>query len=788
MKMEDSQLITAIEQYESQAVSYTGLQDDREEALDYYLGEPLGNEVPGRSQVIARQVWDTVEWLKPQLADIFTSGEEVVAFSPRSPEDVKAAEQETDYINHIITQRNNWFEIWYSWTHDALIQKNGYVKAYWDDAEDITCEKYSNLTDDEFALLSMSQDIEITEHEVILGGYGPIHTVEIERKKPRNTVKIDNIPPENIKVDHHARALSLQDPRTSFVEHSEMKTISEVRAEGLEVDDDINDGGVNDWEEQRRDKENPWRDNEGQESDPSMRRVRVRECWIRCDYDGDGRAELRHVIVIGTTVLYNEDCDSVPIVALCPIPLPHQHNGLSLSDAVMDLQRIQTALLRGALDNQYLANNGRYGIDENTVNLDDMLDSRPGGVVRVNGPAAASIMPLTHPTNGSIAIPMMEYVDNLAQKRTGVNERSQGIDANSLNNNAGVAANNSMISASQQRIKFIARIFAETGVKQLFQLVHELTLKNSRQQEIIQLRGEWVPVDPRTWTKRNDMVISVALGSGDRPQQIAFLSQLRMMQMEMAPMGLATPKHLYNTVTRMARAAGYKDANEFWNDPSKSEPPQPPQDPKLMIEQMKQQNEVHKFQAEQQMTASIEQIRTQAKLKETQMQLELQASNDARDAERERNKAVMDAQMEQLRIESEQKMAMLKAEVDKYKADLDSQTKLTIAGMNNEQSMTLARESNQNTIDGAATEKAGGLRDDIINNVHGMVSDLATSLGEALQQQLQHVDKSTSAIIEQVSRKPVKKVIRENGKITGVEIDGVFNPVKRGPTGQIEEI
>jgi len=664
MKMEDSQLITAIEQYESQAVSYTGLQDDREEALDYYLGEPLGNEVPGRSQVIARQVWDTVEWLKPQLADIFTSGEEVVSFSPRSPEDVKAAEQETDYINHIITQRNNWFEIWYSWTHDALIQKNGYVKAYWDDAEDITCEKYSNLTDDEFALLSMSQDIEITEHEVILGGMGPIHTVEIERKKPRNTVKIDNIPPENIKVDQHARALSLQDPRTSFVEHSEMKTISEVRAEGLKIDDDISDGGVNDWEEQRRDKENPWRDNEGQESDPSMRRVRVRECWIRCDYDGDGRAELRHVIVIGTTVLYNEDCDSVPIVALCPIPLPHQHNGLSLSDAVMDLQRIQTALLRGALDNQYLANNGRYGIDENTVNLDDMLDSRPGGVVRVNGPAAASIMPLTHPTNGSIAIPMMEYVDNLAQKRTGVNERSQGIDANSLNNNAGVAANNSMISASQQRIKFIARIFAETGVKELFEGIMHLVSKYQQKERIIRLRGTYVTVDPRTWANKFDISINVGLGNGNRDQQMAMLQMVMAKQEQMiGQYGPANPFVSFGqyrgTLGRMVEAAGFKDSAEFFkpispeqdqqlsNPQPQQEPPMPPEVQAFMAKtQAEIQAQQAKFQADMQMQQAKMQADMQFEREKAALELQLQREKAAAELEIMREKEASKLQLE----------------------------------------------------------------------------------------------------------------------------------------------
>ena len=189
MKMSESQLLAALETFENQSVGV--IQDDRVEALDYYLGRPMGNEVEGRSQVIARQVWDTVEWLKPQIADIFTSGEEIVAFAPRGPEDVKAAEQETDYVNHLITQRNNWFEIWYAWTHDALIQKNGYVKAYWDDAEDTTCEEYNGLTADEFALLQMAEGIKITEVEEEQDPMtGQVtYDVEVERTRPRNVVK-----------------------------------------------------------------------------------------------------------------------------------------------------------------------------------------------------------------------------------------------------------------------------------------------------------------------------------------------------------------------------------------------------------------------------------------------------------------------------------------------------------------------------------------------------------------------------------------------------------------------
>jgi hypothetical protein len=707
----DKLLIAAIEQHEANAETYGNLQEDRTEALDYYLGKPLGNEVEGRSQVINRTVWDTVEWLKPQLADVFCSGEEIVSFAPRGPEDTQAAEQESEYVNYLITQRNPWFEIFYNWSHDALIQKNGYVKVYWDDAEDITSERYQDLTNDEFLLLSQDKDIEIVEHEERAVSFDPagafvevLHTVKVERKKPRNVVRIENVAPEHVRVDQHARSVSLQDHRVSFCQHAEMKTISELRQEGFDVPDDINDGGdgVGDWEEDLRDDYTPFRDREGEASDPSMRRVKVRETWIRFDKDGDGKAELLHCIVVGTEVLHCEETDHIPLVSLCPTPLAHRHYGLSVADAVMDLQRIQTALLRGALDNQYLANNGRYGVNTRVVNMDDMLDSRAGGIVRVEGEVGQAFFPLTHPTNGQIAIPMMEYVEKIAQRRTGVSEMSQGLDPNALNNQAGAEANSRMMTAGMQRVKFIARVFAETGVKALFQLVHQLTLKHSRQTEMVRLRGQWVPIDPRTWVKRNDLAINLTLGTGDKPQQIMMLQQIGAMQKDAMVLGIARPKNVFNTAVRLTQLMGHRDWSQFCTDPGE-EPMKPPQDPKIVVEQMRMQSDVQRFQAEAMLQREIESIRAQAKHQETQLQLELQAANDARDSDREALKAQYDRDLEALKIDQAERIKAAELAHDRWKtefeagvqlqqAQMSAQTTLTTATMSAEKDITLSRE------------------------------------------------------------------------------------------------
>jgi hypothetical protein len=624
-------------------------------------------------------------------------------------------------------------------------------------------------------LLMQAQDVEIVEQAETFDMVGnPAYTVKIRKTKPRDITKIVNLPPEYVLVSQNAKGLSLNDTACDFVEHREYKTISQLREQGFDVEDDISDSGdgVGDWEADLRDDYTPFRDNnrDGAGGDPSMRRVKVRECWIRVDYDEDGMAELRHVIVVGTTILLNEDADCVPIVALCPTPLSHRHNGLSVADAVMDLQRIQTALLRGSLDNQYLANNGRFAVDVNTVNLDDMLDSRPGGMVRVEGNVGASFYPLTHPTQGAQVVPMMEYMDKIAQKRTGVSDQTMGLNPNALNNQAGAAANMATITAAQQRIKFIARIFAETGIKALFQLVHGMTLKHSRQAQMVEMRGQWVPVDPRQWVTRTDMTVTVGTGIGDKPQQIMFLTELAKSQIQLAGQRFATPGQIYNTLARISKLSGFKDPAEFWTNPEKL-PPAPPQtDPQVMAEQMRMQADVQKTQATMQMEMQKIQMQNEAKMAEIRANLELQASNDARDRETDQINAQLRAELEAAKIQNDQMIAQMKNEIDKYKADLDAQTKLIIASM-----------STQGTVDVAANAQAQEAQNAMLMQVQQTAAGIINMMNQRNGELQQVIGGLQNSVLNQS-----KRIVRdENGRAIAIEVGGVQTPIQRGPDGRV---
>lgn len=648
--MDDRELVRAIEALETAATD-GALADNRTRALDYYRGENVNPAPEGRSQVVDRSLYDVAESLKGPILKLFLSGDEVVKFTPRGPEDIQAAEQETAYVNWAITEKNDAFSVFSGWLHDALLQKNGYVLASWKEQE-YEREQYKGLTLEEAQLVLQSPNVELKEVKEEADDYGNV-TVDltIERESEPGFVRIENVPPESVLVDPNATKVCLK--YANFVERREEMTISALREMGFDVDDDISDSGTNeeDFELEHR-KERTWQlRDEDVEPDPSMRRVKVREVWIRTDYDGDGEAELRHVIVVGTTILLNEEADLIPLVAFSAKPLPHQHYGESLFDELKEIQDVKTALLRGVLDALYLANSPRFAVNRDRTDLDDMLVSRPGGLVRVDGDPMGAILPLTTAYNPAPALNAMEYMDVVRETRTGVTRVGTGLDPNALNKTAsGIAM---LQGAQSQRIELVARHFAQS-VTELCSVVHALTLKHSRRASLIMLRNKWVPVDPRQWTTRKDMSISVGLGTGNRQEQNAFL--LQMLQLAIGPgvqLGFSAPDKLFAMLSKLTNNAGFRNAEEFWTNPA-DKPPQaeqpPPPDPKLIEVQQKAQIEAQKLQ-----------IEAQAGQQKTQAEMALEQQRAAQRMELERQKAEADAALA------------------RYKAELDAQVALEVA-------------------------------------------------------------------------------------------------------------
>jgi hypothetical protein len=598
-KVTDEELLARVQGEITDSLGYNDtVSKQRESAMDYYYALPFGNEVEGRSQYVDSSVMDTIEWIKPSLMRVFASGDEMVTFEPHGPEDVESAEQATDYVNHIFTKDNNGWEILYTWFTDALLQKNGIVKVWWDDYEDWNREEYNGLDEQEFNLLIMSPDIEVMEHTPYVDDYGAKHDVVIKRTSYTGRVKIENVPPDEFLISREAK--DIQDAR--FVCHRVRKTLSELRL--MYPDEDLDPremgGGDDDMAAFSSERLSRYEFDDSanyfegwgsqSDSEEALRTYWLHESFLKTDYDGDGIAELRKVCSVGSKILANDPIDKIPFVSITPVKIPHKFFGLSIADLIMDLQLIKSTLMRNLMDNMYNQNFGRYAVLEGQANLDDLLSQRPGGVVRVKSPNA--IMPLATPQLEPSSFQMLGYLDQQRESRSGVNKYSQGLNDNALTSHTTATAVNATMTAAQSRVELIARCFAETGVRDLMRCIYELVLKNQDKERVVKLRNKWVPVRPDMWRDKMDCTVAVGIGNGNRDQQLMHLTTMLQFAGDAMRGGLniVNEKNLYNMGAALVKNMGFQNVDDFLTNPDMVPPqPNPEEQEKMMEMQVKQQ-------------------------------------------------------------------------------------------------------------------------------------------------------------------------------------------------------
>lgn len=645
--------------------------EQRKQALQAYLRQPYGNEVEGKSSIVTGEVAEAIDGALPSLVRIFTASDELIVADPVNPGDEAGAKQVTDYLNWIVLKDNPGVILFHDWFKDALLQKNGIVKAYWEDKTDVSKEKYQGLTDDELALLLQDPDIEIVSQDItstpvvdpamaqaieVAGGMVPMfntHDVTIKKTNKSGKVTIENVPPEEFLISKKARTV-LDAP---FVAHRRLMRRGDLIAMGFDkkIVESLGTGDDLDYTPERVTRfsagEQP---SDFESNDPSMQDIEVFECYIRTDMDDDGIPELRQVFYAGNEILSEHECDYVPFYSICPLPIPHKFFGNSLADRTTDLQLIKTTITRQMLDNLYLTNNARVVAVEGQVNLDDLLTSTAGGVIRAKSPAA--VQQLNVQNVAAQSFPMLEYLDRIQAKRTGVSDASQGLDPSILQN-VTAAAVASMQQAGAGKIELIARIFAETGVKDLFRGILHLVTKYQQKEKIIRLRGQFVAIDPRTWANEYDISVNVGLGAGNRQEQMAMLAMVLQKQEQiLGAYGMAnpyvSPAQYRNTLGRMVEAAGFRDSAEFYKpipvelDQQLQAPQQPQPNPQVQI-------------AMAQVQADI-----QAKQAKAQADIQLAREKAAADLQLEREKAMAEMQLEREKfaMEMQQKQQEFQAE------------------------------------------------------------------------------------------------------------------------------
>ena len=503
------------------------------------------------------------------------------------------------------------------------------------------------------------------------------HDVTVTSTKKLASAKVLGVPPEEFGIERGAREIKT----CNYCFHDVVtKTAGQLIAEGYDADqiNSLTDyTGLTEIETLERDTvaEHLSGDSGGASGNTAVRLVKITEHYIRMDYEGNGRPCLYQVVTGGDQgdILRKDkkDCitpfDAIPFAATTPVPQTHRFFGRSIADLVMPVQREKTALKRGALDNIYLRNNARVEVSENMAGphtLDDLLVSRPGGVVRTKMPGGINWQVV--PDISSSVFPMMQYLDAELESRTGASKQSQGIDANALQNQSATAVAQ-VFSSSQMRMKLVARITAE-GVRDIFSLLHATIRKHGQEKQTVQLRKKWVDVDPRGWKARNDMTINVGLGSGGKAQQFAQTMAIGNVQKEMVAAGktnIVGDAELYNTATELTKIMGHKSPDQFFKNPEAKNPdgslvnppPPPPPDPKVAAIQAK---------------AQVDQQSAQTKATLDQQKAEHQAALD-------QQKATADQMHQQISAAVEQATVKLKATLDAKLKILDAHIKAASA-------------------------------------------------------------------------------------------------------------
>lgn len=703
-RLSNSELAALIDNELRQAYGYGDgkLEQIRRRNMYFFNGEAKEDlappEIQGRSKVVDTTVQSTVLGMEAALMKTFYGSDNVFEFEETKPGDEPKAKLISTYVNYIFRVKNPGYTITNTWIREALQVKAGIVKAWYDASDVVTREEYNGQTIEQIVMLQDDPEVEVIEQKAYedeeeaknkakaleqasaqveqiaaaakagdqqaeqqlmiaqqeLAQFQAqsvplLYDVTVKRTKKSGKVCIENVPPEEFLIGKTAR--SIKDGNCG---HRFKRTISQLRASGYTLPDPLpsdDNGAELSMEREERleyvdDDAYSQTKAESGTIDPSQREVWVLEWYKAIDYDGDGIPEMRKVVKCGTVILDNEEFDEPPFVRLGSILMPYMFYGMCPADQAIEPQKIKTSLKRGLLDNMYLQVNGRNYAVENQVNLDDLLSSSPGGVVRVKNPEAVGRL---DQGIGDLAgaMQMAQYFEGEVEEQTGWTRQSQG--GNGLQVDQTATQANIVTNRADARVESISRYMAETGFTELGNMILKLVCKYQKRAEMIKVAGAWVNVDPREWTNHFTLNVNVGLGTGNKGQLVQHLVTMGAKQVEGLGIGVTTPENVFRTNVRLANALGFKNGEEFFTDPNKMPPKQPQQDP-----------EIAKIQAQDQQHAREMEMKAQQAIADREAALETERIKAQVQMEVDRNRQMLEAEQQRLKSENEMQLEILR--------------------------------------------------------------------------------------------------------------------------------
>ena len=686
--MSDDKIKSIVGQQIRVSLGYQGgkLAQERLKNQRIYNGEPLGNERTGRSQIVLKDVQNTVEQIIPSLMKVFASTDDVIEFQPQRPQDEDTAKLITDYVNYVFTKQNDGYEVYRTWFRDALINKNGFVKVYRDESIKETVDEYNDLSPDALMLILSDPTKEVS------GEMTATETVDPETQQPTTTfsgniktidkksyTRVVPVPADEVLVSRRATSLKNCD----FVCHRVRRTKTDLLELGF-TKTQVENLPFDYEHEFNQERIERFKDTDefpmDTREDDAMRDIWLNEVYIKLDVNGDGKAEWKKITAAGDNcneILEVEDCDGHPFIDLTPVPIPHAMFGHSIVDQAGDTQILRTTLIRQVLDNLYISNTPRIGYVKGQVSVEDLMNPSPGRPIAMETPE--SILPISIPFTAGQTMPILDWTQQLMEQRTGVSNVSQGLDPNLLQSQTATLANIAS-NASNQRIELIAREFAETGVKRMFLKILELECKYQDKDVTVKLGDQWQTFNPTMWKTTFDVTVNVGLGTNNKDQNLAHLQSILQIQAQAIQQQggvngpLVTLPNVYNTVAKIAQNAGFKNADMFFNNPAKSpqQPPAPPApDPTVMVAQA----QVQQMQAQMQ----LEQQKLQLEAQKLQLEAHKQDANNQLQLQQEQSKFALE--QEKMMIEKQLKEQELNAKIQNEQAKIYADVMMKSAEM-----------------------------------------------------------------------------------------------------------
>lgn len=754
MKMDDDELLSLLRKKEDDAGHYVWgeLGTQRELSMREYHRLPYGNEEDGWSQIVSSDIQDTVEWILPSLLKIFTSTDKAVSFEPTRSNDVAGAEQATEACNYVFYKQNNGFMVLYTAFKDALTVRNCAVMWRKETTQFVSSEPFKGATAEMLAMLMEGDNTEIeqAEEQTVETEMGPVtvYNGRIKRTEDKTIVKIEAFSPEELLVEKDWTSPLLED--CPYVCRMLSVTTSDLKQMGFDVTAEELRGSSNDQAMQSTLATTNLTDavysktNDEQTDDDSMAEGWMRIEFVLVDVDGDGIAERRCIYRLQDKILKSEVVSHVQVATFSPIINTHRWDGMSMADAVSDLQKLHTELLRQTINSANLANNPRTKVvtDANwtpLANMDDLLDNRPGGVLRMRSMDA--IQEYVTPFVAGATMPMLEYVKTMRENRTGVTSYNQGLNADSLNKTA--SGITQIMTASQQRIELIARIAAEVLLKPIFQGILKLLTDGGMEKLAFRLRDQFVEYDPNEWRNQYDMSINVGLGTGDKAVQAGALQMIYQLQQAGMQIGLADQNNLYHTMSKIVENAGYKDVENFIKDPQNGK------DQKLMQAE----------QAIQQLQAQLGQATKELQDKNVELQIK------AFDARTKRFSVV--------KPDGKPVMNDPDHSFDAWKVQFDAHEKRVQIDMQAEaaERLELLKQKNAAIVGQETAEQ---------------LDEEGNPLPDPVLSAIDNLTQGVIAIHQKVNEPQIKEVVRgPDGLATGINVNGVFQPIQRDQSGRI---